>query len=105
VEKTLRGLTAAVQTQNCNALIDSLSAESLKLMGLERGALVSNCQANFQELQQFGGMSITNFKVVSQTGARAVVSTSGTAGGEPFTGEDHFIRENGNWKIDLPSYG
>jgi len=100
----LRGLTRAVHDRDCNALIDSFSAESLAALGLGRGALVTDCEANFQALQQFGGITIDEFKVISVTGPRAVVSTTGRVAGKPLIGEDHFIRQNGNWKVDLLAY-
>lgn len=101
LKEAVRRLTTAVRERDCNALIDSMSAEAVAQLGIGRQQSLATCEKAFRVLGSFGGLTIDNVKVVSQRGARAVISESGTLAGEPFVGEDHLVRENGNWKLTI----
>lgn len=101
LDKAARRLTDAVRNSDCNALFDAMSAATVARFGLRRAESLANCQQVFQLLQTYGGITINDVKIVSQTGARAVISVTSTLDGQTFTEESHLVRENGNWKITI----
>jgi hypothetical protein len=103
LESTARRLTKAVRDGDCNALVDSISTATAERLGLSRQRGVANCELVIRQLQSLGGITFANVRVVSQTGSHAVISETYTVGGQTATGEDHLVRENGNWKIEIPS--
>ena len=101
LEKTLRRLVKAVHDGDCRTLVDSMSAATVQQFDLGSEQNLAACRATFDALNALGGITIDDMKIVSQTGAHAVVSTTVTVQGQSTTEEDQFVRENGNWKVDL----
>ncbi|WP_157246785.1 DUF6777 domain-containing protein [Nonomuraea typhae] len=113
LEATLRRITGAVENGDCTPLYDALTSASTRKLGMSRAAFIAKCQAGEDQLRSLGARTtIDDVKVVEQRGAQAIVAFSGTvtisggAGGpqsQRFSGERRrLIRENGNWKIELP---
>ncbi|WP_132124240.1 DUF6777 domain-containing protein [Actinocrispum wychmicini] len=101
LDKAVRRLTDAVRNKDCKGLFDLMSARAITQLGLNSAESLSNCQQSFQALESFGGITINEIKVLSQTGARAEISITATISGQSVTEQDHMVRENGNWKVDI----
>lgn len=102
LEQTLRDLSAAVRNHDCNTLVNSLSSATLTKLGLGQEQLVTGCQQAFRLLDSIGGVTVNDIKIVSQNGAHATVSETDTINGQTVTGEGRLVRENGNWKVEIP---
>lgn len=101
LERAVRGMVDAVGDQDCEALISYLSAGALARFGGGREKVVDMCQIAFRQLESFGGFTIDDVRVVSQTGANAVISVTSTFEGQTATEQNQLVRENGNWKLNL----
>jgi ketosteroid isomerase-like protein len=101
LEQAVRGLVAAVRNEDCDALVSYMSTGTLAQFGAGRQEVVSMCQDAFRQLESFGGLTIDDVRVVSQTGAQAVISVTATVNGQTSTEENQLIRENGNWKLNV----
>jgi hypothetical protein len=101
LDKAVRALVDAIRDGDCYALIDLLSAAAAARLGASRQASVANCKEAFAELKSLGGVTVNGVNVVSQAGARAVISGAVTFEGETVTRQEHFVRENGSWKVAL----
>ncbi|MFC6080259.1 DUF6777 domain-containing protein [Sphaerisporangium aureirubrum] len=113
LEATVRQITSAVENGDCAPLYDALTSGSTRKLGVSRAAFIAKCQAGEDQLRSLGARTvIDDVRVVEQRGAQAIVAFSGTVtisgeGGAPrsqrFSDERRrLIRENGNWKIELP---
>jgi hypothetical protein len=101
LEEAVRGLVAAVRDQDCDALVSYMSTGTLSQFGAGHQEVVDMCRVAFQQLESFGGFTVDDVRVVSQTGAQAVISVTANMNGQTSTEENTLIRENGNWKIDI----
>jgi hypothetical protein len=98
LEKTLNRLAEAVERGDCQALMDAMSSAVVQQFGT--GDL-AGCQQLFDVVGSLGGITVDAMRVISQTGAQAVVEVTMTLNGETVTQPNNFVRENGNWKVGL----
>ena len=98
LEKTLNRLAQAVEQSDCQALMDAMSSAVVQQFGT--GDLAA-CQQLFDLVGSLGGITVDEMRVISQTGAHAVVEVTMTLNGETVTQPNNFVRENGNWKVGL----
>ncbi|OLF12614.1 DUF6777 domain-containing protein [Actinophytocola xanthii] len=101
LERAVRGLVSAVRDEDCDALVSYMSSGTLERFGAGHQELVSMCREAFTQLESFGGLTVDDVRVVSQTGARAAISVTATVNGQTSTAENELVRENGNWKLDV----
>lgn len=101
LEKTLNRLTQAVEQSDCGALMDAMSTAAVRQYGLGTEEDLAACQQLFDLVGSLGGITVDEMRVVSQTGAHAVVAVTMTLNGETVTQNNNFVRENGNWKVHV----